>query len=700
MLCRWWALVMLAPAIAAASAPAQTPGERWWGVVVGVGEYERLDASLSLDGPPNDVPLVVTWLRRQGVPRQHLTVLADQVPSADGLPTRAAILGALAALPNRMRSGDVAFLYFAGHGSQQPQGGREWSKADGLDEIFLPRDVGRWDSRSGSVEGAIVDYEIGSAVEALRARGIFVWLVFDSCHSATLARALMVPHVRLRSVAPSQLGVPPASAIANTSSPTAERLVKVRDSAASGGYVAFYAAQTVDSAPELPLPPGEPGRQVHGLFTYALLRALAASGGGSYREVAHRILAYYDSIYPATTPEFEGQLDGPIGAPTAPLLAPAVWPAEHKGHGFRIESGRLNGIEPDSLLALYAAIPSSGESAPIGLLHVSRVTLTDAWGEPVVDPVELKAWSIPADHSTDVASGVVRTVRTGVDTLVRVAGPARCFASLPAPNGCGTPASTADDTAEVARARRLVTQAGCLPPGAELTSDLDAADLFLVVRGARLFIVRSGASALDHAVGIDLDSQTASEDLKRVLFQANRSVALLRLATDFPEKSQELRTEVRMRGATGGWSSLEGQRLAPIPFGAELSIQLQNIGTDDLDVTILAIDDTFGIYPVYPVDRQSNLLRKGTTRIEVSGWARPAGENELVFIVEKARAGRPHDLSYLAQPGVSRNGSDTGLAALLERIGFSPRGTRASISQDDQQSSSIKIFRYEVSDGT
>jgi hypothetical protein len=700
MLCRWWALVMLAPAIAAASAPAQTPGERWWGVVVGVGEYARLDASLSLDGPPNDVPLVVTWLRRQGVPRHHLTVLADQVPSADGLPTRAAILGALAALPNRMRSGDVAFLYFAGHGSQQPQGGREWSKADGLDEIFLPRDVGHWDSRSGRVEGAIVDYEIGSAVEALRARGVFVWLVFDSCHSATLARSLMVPHVRVRSVAPLQLGVPPTSAIANTPSPAAERLVKVRDSAASGGYVAFYAAQTVDSAPELPLPPGEPGRQVHGLFTYALLRALATSGGGSYREVAHRILAYYDSIYPATTPEFEGQLDGPIGAPSAPLLSPAVWPAEHKGREFRIESGRLNGIEPDSLLALYAAIPASGEAAPIGLLQVSRVTLTDAWAEPVADPVELKAWGIPADRSADVASGVVRMLRIGVDTLVRVAGPARCFASLPPPYGCESPASTSQDIAEVARARELATQVGCLPPGAELTSNVDAADLFLLVRGSRLLVVRSGASALEHSVGIDLDSQTASEDLKRVLFQANRSVALLRLAIDFPEKSEELRTEVRMRGATGGWSSLEAQRLAPIPFGAELSIQLQNIGTDDLDVTILAIDDTFGIFPVYPVDGQSNLLRKGTTRIEVSGWARPAGENELVFIVEKARAGRPHDLGYLAQPGITRHASGTGLAALLERIGFSPRGTRASISEDDLQSSSIKILRYEVSDGT
>src|ERR1700761_7519395 len=50
MLRRWWARAILAPAIAAASAPAQTPGGQWWGVVVGVGQYERLDESLSLEG--------------------------------------------------------------------------------------------------------------------------------------------------------------------------------------------------------------------------------------------------------------------------------------------------------------------------------------------------------------------------------------------------------------------------------------------------------------------------------------------------------------------------------------------------------------------------------------------------------------------------------------------------------------------------
>jgi Caspase domain len=701
MLCRWWALLMLGPAIAAASAPVQTPGERWWGVVVGVGEYERLDASLSLEGPPNDVPLVLTWLRRQGVPRRHLTVLADHVPGVDGLPTRAAILDALAALPGRMQSGDIAFLYLAGHGSQQPQGGREWSKADGLDEIFLPRDVGRWDAVSGRVQGAIVDYEIGSAIEALRARGIFVWLVVDSCHSATLARALLVPHVRVRAVSPQQLGAPPeTTSAARTSSASAQRLVKAQGLAVPGGYVAFYAAQTTESAPELPLPAGEPGRQVHGLFTYAMLKALDANGRGSYREVAHRILAYYDSIYPATTPEFEGQMDGPIGAPSAPLLAPGVWPAEHDGKNFRIESGRLNGVEPQSLLALYPAIPAAGPEQPIGLLRVNRATLTDAWAQAISDPAELKAWHVRADHSADVASGIVRVLRTQVDTLVRVAGPASCFASLPAPYDCGSASVETAAAAQVARARLMVSQADSLPRGVELTSDVDAADLYLLVRGHQVLVLRSATSPADEALGLDLDSQAASRDLKQILYQANRSIAFSRLAPDFPDQPGALLAEVRMRSAAGRWSSLDGHRSMPIPFNAELSIQLQNTGPDDLDVTILALDDHFGIVPVYPPDRESNLLRKGSARIVTSVWARPSGENELVFIVEKARSGQAHDLSYLAQPGVTRGVDGEGLGGLLERIGFSPRGTRAGVPGEDLQSASIRVLRYEVSAGT
>jgi hypothetical protein len=701
MSCRWWTALLLVPALAAAAAPAETPGKRWWGVVVGVGQYEHLDASLALDGPPNDVPLMVTWLRRQGVPRDHLTVLADQVAHADGLPTRAAILGALQALPERMAPGDIAFLYFAGHGSQQPEGGTQWSKTDGMDEIFLPRDVGRWDSASGRVEGAIVGNEIGRTVQALRARGIFVWMVFDSCHSATIARTLMIPHVRSRGMAPAQLGVPaPTVASVRTTDPHVAQLVKLQGNALAGGYVAFYAAQTVDTAPEMPLPPGEPRSQVHGLFTYALLKSLATTGTGSYREVTHRILAFYASTYPATTPEFEGALDGPIGAPGAPLLNPDAWPAEHSGSGFRIDSGRLSGITPLSLLALYPAVPESKNAAPLGLLRVSRVTLSDAWADPIGDPKELKNWKVPADRSAAVATGVVRMLRTSVDTAVRVAGPAACFASLPAPYGCESPSAQASNAAAVELARRIVSKAGCLPPGAEFTSDVDAADLFLSVRDRHLFVAQSTARSLNPAVGVDLDSPNAAADLQQVLFRASRSVALLRLAADFPEKPGELIAGMRARETLGRWRPIGEQGAAPVALGAELVMELQNAGTLDLDVTVLAIDDHFGITAVYPVDQESNLLRHSSARLEISGWARTPGENNLVLIIEKARAGRPHDLGYLAQPGVARHAEGSGLAALLENIGFSARGTRSSLSEDDQRESSIKVLRYEVSNGS
>lgn len=699
MSCRWWTLFLLVPAVAAAAHSQATPGTRWWGVIVGVGAYEHLDASLALEGPPNDIPPILSWLHRQGVPRQHLTVLADQVAGADGLPTRAAILGALRALPEHMSPGDIAFLYFAGHGSQQPQGGAELSKADGLDEIFLPRDVAGWDPESGVVKGAIAGRDIGPAVEALRSRGIFVWLVVDSCHSATIARALMIPKVRSRGVAPADLGVPDTEH-SRSRGPAAPpgSIVKLRQADHAGDYVAFYAAQTVDTAPEMPLPPGEAHSQVHGLFTYSLLKALGATGAGSYREVAHRILAIYASMYPSTTPEFEGALDGAIGAPGAPLLAPGNWPAVRIGSGFRIESGELNGITPHSLLALYAATPRSKNEPPLGLLRVNKVSLSDSWADVVTDAAQLKEWKMRADRSDTVASGVVQVLRTDIDTKVRLAGPAMCFPSMPAPYGCAL-GGIPTDTEALARARDLLAKPGCLPPGAELVSSLDPADLFLWVKDSRLFVVRAGAPAIEPEAGVDIDSPRAVKELGELLFKANRSVALTRLAADFPEALGELTAQARAREPSGHWHTIGDEGAVSVPFGTELSLRLQNTGPSDLDVTIFALDDRFAITPVYPVDQESNLLRKGGAPIEISGWARTAGDNRVLVIAEKARAGRPHDLSYLAQPGVARHADERGLATVLEHIGFSPPGTRSSLEEGDRGEVSIKLMRYEVARG-
>ena len=404
-------------------------------------------------------------------------MLADRVPHTDGLPTRAAILAALAALPDRMHRGELAFLYFAGHGSQQPQGDRDWTKADGLDETFLARDVGRWDGANGRVEGAIVGSEFGHAIDALRAR----------------------------SVAPQTLGVP-GIAHPGPGRTAVERVVRPSNRALPGGYVAFYGAQTAETAPEMPLPAGAPDRQTHGLFTYALLQALGASGSGSYREVAHRILAFYTMSYPDTTPEFEGALDEPIGAEGSPLI-PGDWPAVRHGSEFHIAAGRLNTVTAGSLLALSPAFAANARTIPAGLLRVRRATLTEAWADPVTEPTELARWHVKADRSDELGAGVAHLRK----------------------------------------------------PGA-------------------------------------------------------------------------LHLEVWVRDTSGARQRLGVDRSAIVTRGAQLVVRLQNTGSDDLDVTILSLDERFGIEAVFPVDQESNRLPRNSAPIELPGWAGAPGRYELIVI--------------------------------------------------------------------
>ena len=682
------------------AARATVPGDHWWGVLVGVSHYAQLGEDLQLSGPANDVPLVMSWLAQQRVPRDHLTVLADQVHGADGLPTRNFILGALAALPDRMKDGDIAFLYFAGHGSQQPEGGAEWRKADGQDEIFLPSDIGHWDMKAGRVENAISGHEVGRAIDALRARGVFVWLVFDSCHSATMARAAAVPGFRLRTASPERLGIPAPAESRVNSALTSQPLVHLADHGLPGEYVAFYAAQTVEATPEMNLPLGDLERKPHGLFSYALLRSLSAGEAASYREVSHRILAFYATTYPGVTPEFEGALDRPVGAPGMPLVSAGAWPAQRSNTAFHVEAGRLNGVTPGSLLALSMPLRSNHGDDPVGLLRVERATLTESWASVVTMPDQIARWKIPADRTDRAGAGVVSLLEAAYDLTIRLAGPAACFPKYPGPLGCATSASAAE-TAALETAERLTRSAGELPAGSVLSQDADHADLLLWVRGHLLYFLRPNSmpTDLDEAAGVDLTSEDAQQKVRDSLARSVRAVGLLRLAADFPGRPDGF-ASVLMAGQDGtGSMTMLPDHGGTIKVGDSLVVRLQNRGETDLDVTALVLDDRFGITPVFPVDRASNLLRRGTAPVDFPIWMRRPGRQQILFITEESRAGRPHDLSYLAQPGVSRQGAATwGFSALLERIGFAKPGSRGSVSSAERQTSSMRIVSYEVRD--
>ncbi len=66
------------------------------------------------------------------------------------------------------------------------------------------------------------------------------------------------------------------------------------------------------------------------------------------------------------------------------------------------------------------------------------------------------------------------------------------------------------------------------------------------------------------------------------------------------------------------------------------------------------------------------------------------------MISEPAQPGKPHDLSYLAQPGATRAARGPGLGAVLENIGFERRLTRSAA--ETASSGRIRVLGYEVLD--
>ena len=253
-----------------------------YALLIGADTYPSLAEKYWLKGPANDVKLVETFLTTQSpVPfaQDHILVLSDAIEGAEP-PTLAAIRAGFAELTAKVKPDDFVYLHFSGHGSQAPA--RDPStEVDGLDELFLPVDIGVWEKSVGSVENALVDDEIGTLIDGLRQKGADVWAVFDSCHSGTVTRgAPESDDVRTRKLPPEALGIPQEAMQVTTRGMDDPRTAPEApfDAASTpgeGSFVAFFAAQTNEVTPEKNLPENKPGRVPQGVFTNTLFQVLA-----------------------------------------------------------------------------------------------------------------------------------------------------------------------------------------------------------------------------------------------------------------------------------------------------------------------------------------------------------------------------------------------------------------------------------------
>lgn len=623
-----------------------------YALLVGVSAYPALrQAGLGdkdLRGPRNDVRLLADALRPHGFVPGNVTILADGVSAQ--APTRVAILAAFDRAVDRLQPGDVLFVHFAGHGAQQPERvpGQE---PDGLDEIFLPADAGKWDERTGTVVNAITDDEIGERLLRAAAKGASTWSVFDSCHAGSLTRGTLAA----RGLTARELGIPALPRrTAPADAPAGLRKASV-SVPAQAPAVGFFAAGARATTTEFrPRPLGE----VYGLFTYVLVEGLRSHPGITYRQLAEFVQQRYGALAMGDggTPEFEGDLDAPLfGDASVPRLR--QWPVTTEGGTAWVEAGQLSLFGEGARFALVAD-PRAPDADAVAHARAVDVTATRARlafvtddGRSAAAPPKLGPGVYARLRDPNPSFEVRVTVRSGVD-------------------GAGRAIPMRPDIAS--RLKEL--QSETAGPRVQWVSPTDEADVELVVTAARVFLKPRGAPLIpegaDATVSVAMPGQGANaaaldafrDALQRELRRVAKTVNLLRVANQhLPDPDDKLRVWVVVREQrTGRIVTLNPSDLPQLAAGDEMYLFAENGARHGADLTILAVDARSRMQVVFPsASAPDNHLPAFTVRRQLGDGFEITDETpglERLVILASRRlpgsGGQRADFRYLAEDEV------------------------------------------------
>jgi hypothetical protein len=515
--------------------------------------------------------------------------------------------------------------------------------------------------------------------------------VFDTCHSATSLRAVTGSATRWRRVESEALGIPATlRAVAPSSSPmpglarAAEPKASV--DARAGGFVAFYAAQTTELTPEMPLPPGT-GGTVHGLFTYTLAEALASAPTASYRQLAQFVLARYAAQNLNTpTPLVTGTgLDAPVfGSAAAPAMR--QWPLQATVAGVRVDAGRLDGIDVGSELDILPG-PLAPASARLGSLRVVAATATSAWLAPL-EPASANALDLVRLPPQAVAR---RTAPARIALQLRVAKP-----------------PVADDT-DSSTVWRVIDAMARRPEGIDIAwvEPHDAHDLrFWVAQGRLWMLPPSGqwqTEGPDATPSLGIGEPALHERLHAQLQRTGRSLNLLRIAGVAQGAAAERTLQVQAtlsptRGATRAideWQTLEARE------GDHIAVEVRNTGRRAVDLTALYVDAAHGITVLYPYAQgASNRIEAGDRdRFVARIDATTRGVERLLLIaVEALPQGERRDFSFLAQPrlGEARGTTDAVTQLLQWAVFGSAPGAARRGAADPQAAEHLDLHVYSL----
>lgn len=339
----------------------------------------------SLFGAVRDVARVEHYLRETlEVPGERITRLLAPHRGGDParLPTHANLTEALTELEAACRPGEQAFVYYSGHGGRAPTLVPEIKGSRGLDEVLVPADIG------DPGVPYLRDVEIAAWLARFGARGVFVTLILDCCHSGGASRR----NRRVRGNENVDRTPRPAdrllasreeiAAVWRKAPPEWQRdhleLVPVRAQAPTG-YALLAACRPQELAVEVEREDGWSG-----VLTDTLLAALgrADERGVTWRRL-HTLLTarLHAAGYLGQTPVVDGEADRLLfgreklpGRRGVEVVEVESWPGER----IRLGTGSVHGTRRGERFALVA-VASAAVAERLAEAEVTEVGQTASW---------------------------------------------------------------------------------------------------------------------------------------------------------------------------------------------------------------------------------------------------------------------------------------------------------------------------------
>ncbi len=681
-------------------------------LLVGCTHYQNLEPHFQLRGPVNDVQLMRQLLIDRfdfDAERDDIVVLAAS-EDVDHKPTRANIQREFTRLAKDVQRDEIVVILLGGHGSQQPDNDPDNPddvEPDGLDEIYLPSDVGVWNGGIGSVENAIIDDEFRSWLVPMVSRQAFVWLIMDACHSGSGIRGSDAEIVR--HVPPDRLI--PDEALATARQPALGQSVGTRADSlfdGPGGLVAIYAAQPHEVTPEkrFPLDRRSKNRKYYGLLTYTVSEVLSGTTRGlTYNELVQAVQTRYITMgRRSPTPLIEGSHRDKLvlGRESFPIRSRILLQREEDRPGdslarqdVTINAGAIHGLTSGSILAVYppAGAENSDADAVIGHVLVTRVDMTYS----VVEPCEFS--DIPAPKTSDLPH------RARCQVVYRDVGEHRLQVAVDPKDADGRQLAPATLERLVADLR---SQASNLVTVVDKTSKADWLIRFAADDQQVQLVPAEGVSSKDQAGHREaIAPVSVKADWFEAVIQKFEHIArargLLRLAGIAQEKADNSGIGLSLTVSDGENRSIEWKSHGrTLRDGQRVVVKLKNSGRFPIDVTLLYVDSAYGITCLYPNIGEFNRLEAHEQQdIRLAINATTTGIENLVAIAVRGER-QPVDFCLLAQPALKlsqlRGRGKTLESALgqLCRTAMYGSGNTRGVKREDAENYQMKVLTWRV----